>query len=66
MQLASARSGQIQRHRRAQTAKADNQGTAVFEAQLPVYVDMLQQNLSAIAQQLLIGQHGRRPRVMRS
>ena len=46
--------------------EADDQRTAVFQAQLAVDVDMLQQNLSAIAQQLLIGQHGRRPTEMRS
>ena len=66
VQLADSGCRQVQRHRRAQTAKADDQGAALFEAQLAVDVDLLQQNLSAIAQQLLIGQHGRRPKVMRS
>jgi len=32
---------------------------------LPVDVDVLQQNLPAVAQQFLIIQHGRRPRLMR-
>jgi len=32
MQLAHARSGQIQRHRRAQATEPDDQSTAVFQA----------------------------------
>jgi hypothetical protein len=38
----------------------------LLESQLTVDVDVLQQNLPAIAQQFLIVQHGRRPRLMRS
>ena len=66
VQFADASGGQVHRHRGAQATEADDQRTAVFQAQLAVDVDMLQQNLSAIAQQLLIGQHGRRPTEMRS
>ncbi len=65
MQLPDTGGGQIQRHRRTETAKADNQHATVLELQLPVDVDVLQQNLPAVAQQFLIIQHGRRPRLMR-
>ena len=66
MQLAHSRGGQVQRHRRAQPAKPDDERTAVFERQLALDIDLLQQNLSAVAQQFQIGQHGSRPSVMRS
>jgi len=66
MQLADPGRRQVQRHRRAQAAEADDQGATVFQAQLAVDVDLFQQNLSAIAQQLLVAQHGRCPRLMRS
>ncbi|MNR41829.1 hypothetical protein D3C85_1602680 [compost metagenome] len=56
---------QIQRHRRTETAEADDQYATVLQAQLTVDIDVLQQNLPAVAQQFLIIQHGRRPRLMR-
>lgn len=65
MQLADTRRCQIQRYRRTQTTKTDNQHATVFQAQLTVDVDVVQQNLPAVAQQFLIIQHGRRPRLMR-
>ena len=66
VQFADTGSSQVQRDRRAKPAQADNQHTTVFQLQLAVDIDLLQQDLSAIAQQLLVGQHGRRPNVMRS
>ncbi|MNN98212.1 hypothetical protein D3C81_2175480 [compost metagenome] len=65
VQFTHARSRQIQRHRCTQATKADDQRAALLESQLAVDVDVLQQNLPAIAQQLLIIQHGRRPRLIR-
>lgn len=66
VQLADARGGQVQGHRSAQATQADDQYAAGFESQLAVDVDVLQQNLPAVAQQLLIVQHGRLPKLMRS
>ena len=66
MQLTDARRGQVQRNRRTETAEADDQHAAFFQSQLAVDVDVLQQNLPTVAQQFLIIQHGRRPRLMRS
>ena len=66
MQLTDAGGRQIQRNRRAETAETDDQYAAFFESQLAVDVDVLQQNLPTVAQQFLIIQHGRRPRLMRS
>ncbi|MNV34658.1 hypothetical protein D3C71_1260850 [compost metagenome] len=65
MQLANARCRQIKRHRRTEAAKTDDQHTAFFQSQLTVDIDVLQQNLPAVAQQFLVIQHGRRPRLMR-
>jgi hypothetical protein len=66
MHLADARSGQIQRHRRTEATQADDQYTTVFEPQLPVDIHVVQQDLPAVAQQLLIAQHGSCPKLMRS
>lgn len=65
MQLTDTGRRQIQRDRRTEAAEADDQHAAVFELQLPIDVDVLQQNLPAVAQQFLIIQHGRRPRLIR-
>ncbi|MNS70476.1 hypothetical protein D3C72_1038200 [compost metagenome] len=65
MQFTDTRRREIQRHRSAETAEADDQHATVLELQLPIDVDVLQQNLPAVAQQFLIIQHGRRPRLMR-
>jgi hypothetical protein len=66
MQCSDAGRRQIQRYRRTQSAEADNQNAALFEAQLAVDVDLLQKDLPAVAQQFLVRQHGTRPKVMRS
>ncbi|MNI51315.1 hypothetical protein D3C73_1060350 [compost metagenome] len=63
--LANAGGRQIQRHWRAKAAKTDDQYAAVLEPQLAIDIDVLQQNLPTVTQQLLIIQHGRRPRLMR-
>ncbi|MNY70293.1 hypothetical protein D3C86_2084020 [compost metagenome] len=65
MQLTDARSREVQRHWRTETAQTDDQHTAVFEPQLTLDVDVSQQYLPTVTQQFLIIQHGKRPRLMR-
>ena len=57
VQLTDTGRRQIQRHRRAQPAHADDQHAALLKAQLPLYIDLFQQNLPAVTQQLIIVQH---------
>ena len=52
--LTNAGSRQIQRNRRAQPANADDQHPAVEQPLLTANIDLLQQNLPAVTQQLLI------------
>ncbi|MCY1406806.1 hypothetical protein D9M71_220860 [compost metagenome] len=66
VQLANPGGRQVQRDRRAEAAEPDDQRLALLEPQLAVDVDLCQQYLPAVAQQFLITQHGRRPRVIRS
>ncbi len=65
VQFADTGGGQVQGHRRPQATQADNQYPAVFQAQLAVDIHLLQQDLPAIAQQLLVVQHDMHPRLMR-
>src|SRR5690606_499249 len=53
-QLADPGTGQIERSRTAQSAHADDQHAAVEQALLTLHVDLLQQNLPAVAQQLFV------------
>ncbi|MOA56468.1 hypothetical protein D3C78_1804560 [compost metagenome] len=57
MQLTDAGRGQVQRHRRAETAEADDQHATVLQPQLPVDVDLRQEDLPAVAQQFVVTQH---------
>ncbi|MNR44841.1 hypothetical protein D3C85_1636280 [compost metagenome] len=66
VQLANASRRQVQRHGRTEAAEADDQHPTVFQAQLTVDIYLRQEDLPAVAQQFLIGQHDSRPRVMRS
>ncbi|MCY1420342.1 hypothetical protein D9M71_359580 [compost metagenome] len=66
MQLTDAGRGQVQRHRRAETAEADDQRAPLFQAQLAIDIDLRQQDLPAVTQQFLVAQHDQRPRLMRS
>ena len=56
VQFAHTGRGQIQGHRRAQPAEADDQHTALLEAQLPGDIDLRQENLPAVAQQVVVRQ----------
>lgn len=66
MQFTDTCRRQVQRHGRPQAAKTDNQHPAVFKPQLTVNIDLSQEDLPAVAQQLLITQHDSRPRLIRS
>ncbi len=67
MQFANPCSREIQRHRRAEPAEAepaeaDDQRPALLEAQLPLDIDLLEQDLPAVTQQFFVTQH-QAPRV---
>ncbi len=66
VQLADPGRGQVQRHRRTQAAKTDDQCAAALQAQLALDVDLRQQDLATVAQQFLVAQHTHCPRVIRS
>lgn len=57
VQLAHPSCRQVQRHWRTQTAQPDDQCTAAFQAQLPLDIHLRQQDLPAVAQQLVVRQH---------
>jgi hypothetical protein len=53
-QAADARSGEVQRDRRAQPARADDQCMRREQPLLPLDADLGEQDVSAVAQQLLV------------
>jgi len=57
VQLTDTSGRQIERYRRAQPAKPDDQHAALLEAHLAVDIDLLEQDLPAVAQQLFVTQH---------
>ncbi|MNE95653.1 hypothetical protein D3C80_1937670 [compost metagenome] len=61
VQLADPGRGQVQRHRRAEAAEADDQHATVLEPQLAVDVDLRQEDLPAVAQQFVVTQHAVHP-----
>ncbi|MCY1178249.1 hypothetical protein D9M71_506950 [compost metagenome] len=50
VQFTDTRRRQVQRHGRTQATEADDQYPAVFEPQLPVDIDLSQEDLPAVAQ----------------
>src|SRR5690606_103495 len=57
---ADARCGEVQRRRRAEAAGADDQDGGFEQALLRLDADLVEQNVPAIAQELLVVHRGRR------